>query len=282
MKPEIVTRDAVYPESPRWRDGLLWFSDVHDYAVKTVDARGQVRLVTRVPGRPAGLGFLPDGRLLVAAALSRTLHMWDGKMLTDLVDLSRVAAGLLNDMVVDARGRAFVGDTGFNLMGGQAERPGQLIMVDAAEPGPAAIRVVADDVMFPNGVAVTPEGGRLWLAESARDRVSVFSVAEDGSLARTASFAVPDFPDGLCIDDAGGAWVASLKAGVFRHLTGSGAVDRVITMADQLAVACTLGGPDRRTLYLCSAETTMADLARGVSVGRISIVRVADAGTGAP
>jgi len=282
-RPVTLTRDAIYPESPRWRDGLLWFSDVHDYAVKTVDVEGRVRLVTKVPGRPAGLGFLPDRRLLIAGALDRRLHVWDGRVLTEFADLSEAALGLLNDMVVDSRGRAYVGDTGFNLMAGEPERAGHIILVDTATSAASpAVRVAHDGVLFPNGSAISADGRRLWVAESAADRVSTFAVADDGSLTRTGAFAIPGFPDGLCLDETDGVWVALLKRGEFQHLTSAGVVDATIAMPGHLAVACALGGSDRRDLYLCSAETTMQDLARGVSAGQISTIRVTHSGAGQP
>lgn len=278
----VVSRDATYPESPRWRDGLLWFSDVHAYTVKTMDATGRVRDVVKVPGRPGGLGFLPDGRLLVAGALDRTLHLWDGRTLETYADLTGVALGLLNDMVVDRDGRAYVSDTGFNLMAGEAQRPGQLIEVTADAVGAVNHRVVTTDVIFPNGSAITADGGHLWLSESAANRVSVFAIDHDGPWERVATHDVADFPDGLCLDTDGGAWVALLREGVFQHLTRDGLVDKTVAVEGRLAVACTFGGPGRGQLFLCSAETTMEQLSQGISTGVISTVVPQTAGAGLP
>lgn len=278
----LLTNHSVYPESPRWRDGLLWFSDVHDYAIKTVNADGKVAVVTQVPGRPAGLGFLPDGRLLVASALDQLLSVWDGQQLTALVDLSSVSLGLLNDMVVDGQGRAFVGDTGYNLMAGETARPGQIISVEIGPDDAPRVRVVANDVMFPNGAAINSDGTTLWLAESTADQVSRFAVGADGSLTRTFSYSVPDFPDGLCLDVDDGIWVALLKRGEFHHLRPDGSTDQILQARGQLAVACTLGGPDRQTLYACSADTTMAELAKGISTGLVSEFSVNTPGAGFP
>jgi sugar lactone lactonase YvrE len=278
----LLTSEAVYPESPRWREGLLWFSDVHDYAVKTVDADGRVSVVTKVPGRPAGSGFLPDGRLLIAGALDRMLYVWDGDRLSQFVDLAPLSRGLLNDMVVDHLGRAYIGDTGFNLMAGESARPGQLILVDTTAPGSPGIRVVADDVEFPNGASISQDGRQLWLSESAANRVSRFDVSPDGSLQRTTTFPVPDFPDGICVDAHDDIWVALLRIGEFHHITTDGATDEIVAAPGQLAVACTLGGRGRSTLYLCSADTSMAELSRGRSAGLIHTMPVHQPGVGFP
>ncbi|MGW4029501.1 SMP-30/gluconolactonase/LRE family protein [Streptomyces sp. NPDC004838] len=269
--PLRLGEDIVYPESPRWRDGALWFSDVHDYAVKRATADGTVHTVVKVPGRPAGLGFLPDGRLLIAGALDRCLWTWDGKDLALAADLSGLTRGLLNDMVVDGDGRAFVGDTGFDLMAGEDPRPGQVILaVEDPRTREFRTRVVTRDVVFPNGAAVSPDGRAYWVAETAARRVSRFRVTADGDLVERSTFAeLPDMPDGLCLDATGALWVALLRRGEFRRIGADGTTTDIVSADGRLAVACTLGGPDRRTLFLCSAATTMADLARGVSSGRI-------------
>ncbi|WP_432937365.1 SMP-30/gluconolactonase/LRE family protein [Kribbella sp. CA-253562] len=262
-RPALLSGDLTYPESPRWHDGKLWLSDVHAYAVKTVDASGRVEHVVDVPGRPAGLGFLPDGRLLIASALDRKLWTYDGTTLGLAADLSPITRGLLNDMVVDQQGRAYVGDTGFDLMAGDEPRPGQIILY--SEGG---ARVVDRDVMFPNGAAT--DGRRYWVAETVAQRVSVFDVTPAGDLAgRRTLVELPDLPDGLCLDVEGAVWVALLRRGEFWRVLADGTVSAKVSAEGRLAVACTLGGPDRRTLYLCSAATTMAELALGRSTGLV-------------
>ncbi len=275
--PMLLTDQAVYPESPRWHDGRLWFSDVHDYAVKTVDPAGVVRTVVEVPGRPAGLGFLPDGRLLIAGALDRTLRTWDGHRLTLAADVSDMANGLLNDMVVDGLGRAFVGDTGFNLMAGEAPRPGQVLGFDRGK-----VWVASADVEFPNGAAVSPDGRCYWVAETSAQRIAEFEVTDDGMLAnKRVLIELPDLADGLCLDVEGALWVALLRRGEFWRIRPDGEVETTLSADGRLAVACVLGGPDRRTLFLCSAATTMAELAHGRSAGLIH-TRPAVPGAGWP
>lgn len=282
MQSTLLTDDCVYPESPRWREGLLWFSDVHDYAVKTVDSGGSVERVVGVSGRPAGLGFLPDGRLLVAGGLDRCLWVWNGTDLRLVADLSSLARGLLNDMVVDSLGRAFVGDTGFNLMSGETRRKGQVIMVDVGKTS-IEPRVVSSDVWFPNGAAVSEDLQDYWVAESAANRVSRFGLDADGSLGgRTTVIELPDMPDGMCLDSDGYLWVALLRRGQFWRVAPQGSVREKVSADGRLAVACTFGGEGRSTLFLCSAATTMTDLAQGRSAGLIHAHGTSTSGAGFP
>jgi sugar lactone lactonase YvrE len=277
--PRLLTADVVYPESPRWHDGRLWVSDVHAYVVKAVAPTGAVTTVVEVPGRPAGLGFLPDGRLIVAGALDRCLWVWDGAALELFVDLTSVATGLLNDLVVDGAGNAYVGDTGFNLMAGEPPRPGRVVRVSAL----GEVRVVRDDVEFPNGAAISADGTRYWLCETVAQRVSVFDLGPDGDLTNRRTLVdLPDLCDGLCLDEDGAVWVALLRQGEFWRVRPDSTVDRVISADGRLAVACVLGGPGRRTLFLCSADTTMPDLARGQSKGLVHNLRVRTPGAGWP
>jgi sugar lactone lactonase YvrE len=270
MRSLVAPGDAVYPESPRWHEGELWFSDVHDYRVKAVSENG-LRTVAEVPGRPAGLGFA-DGVPLVAAARDHGLYAIRDGELEERADLSDLADGLLNDMVVDPRGRAYVGDTGFDLGRGDAKREGKLILVPpGGEP-----RVVADDVWFPNGSVVDAACTRLWLAETFADRISVFDIAPDGTLGPRETFAeLGASPDGMCSDGAGGFWVALIFAGAFAHVGPSGELLGRIASPSPFAVACALVPGPEPSFALCSADTTIARAAQGDSIGRIDIMQAA-------
>lgn len=259
-----------FVESPRWHEGRLWFSDVHDYAVKCVDCDGVVSRVAEVPGRPAGMGFLPDGRMLLATALDKKLVAvdLDSGALTEVADLADLAQGALNDMVVDERGRAYVGDVGFQF-GKDEPRPGRVILWTEDE-GP---RVAAEETTFPNGCAV--DGERYVLAETLARRVTEFRVAEDGTLAdRQVLAQLDDPPDGLCLDAEGGVWLAQPEESRFLHLARGGEVDRTIESAAPFAVTCVLGGEDGRTLFLSSADTDLKRLPKGDTSGRIDTFRV--------
>jgi sugar lactone lactonase YvrE len=269
----------AYPESPRWRDGMLWFSDVHNFRLKACDLTGNVIVDKAVPERPAGLGFMPDGQLLLATALGRRLHLYSDGAAKPVADLSPMTRGLLNDMVVDRKGRAYVGDTGYNLGAGEAYRPGQIFLF---EEGSEA-RPVAFDVNFPNGMAVSPCGQTLYVAETFAKVVSAFKIMEDGSLADRRIHANLDgTPDGLCLDSEGALWVATLQRGQFQRIAPSGAVTQSIDVSPAHAVSCTLGGDARKTLFLCYA---IVENDGNGSIRRQGFIRMLDApaaGAGLP
>jgi sugar lactone lactonase YvrE len=256
MKLEVVADDLVYPESPRWRDGRLWISDVHAYRLVTVGAT--VEVVCEVPGRPAGSGFLPDGTLLLATALDRRLNVWDGVALRAIAEVP--ATGLLNDMVVHPDGRAWFGDTGFRL-GVEEPRPGRIFTWSASD----GLKVAAEDVWFPNGMVIS--GSELVVNESTADRTSVFEIQPDGTLRRDRTLVEPGpFPDGLAMDTDGSLWIALFGGGKFVHVSARGEVLKEIDTGGRIAVACAFGDG---SLYLCTAETTMADLREGRSRGYV-------------
>ncbi len=267
-----------FAESPRWHDGRLWFSDVHDYAVKSVDLDGNVERVAEAPGRPAGMGFLPDGRMLLATALDRKLSLVDVESgeLTEVADLTEIAQGGLNDMVVDEAGRAYVGDVGFQF-GKEPPRPGRVILW--TEEGGAV--VAAEETTFPNGCAV--DGERYVLAETLAKRVSEFRVGADGLLSdRTVLAELDDPPDGLCLDAEGCAWVAQPEESRYLRLLPDGTVDRIVESTLPFAVTCVLGGEDGRTLFLSSADTDLTRLPKGDTTGQIDTLRVTAPRAGRP
>ncbi len=267
-----------YVEAPRWRDGYLWFSDVHDDKLKRASPRGEVETVCDVPSRPSGLGFLPDGRLLMATARDRKLWIVARGEPREAADLSALTTGLLNDMGVDGAGRAYVGDTGFQ-MGRDEPRPGRLIMWREGD----SARVVAEDIAFPNGCAITPDGRSLFLAETFAKRITRFSIADDGSLHGRAVFADLDMPpDGLCLDEKGGLWIGLPEAGRFIRLDARGRLDRAIASPWPFAVAPTFGGEDRQRLFLASADTDLKRIARGETAARIDSVDLEIGGAGYP
>jgi sugar lactone lactonase YvrE len=250
---EIVAEGLAFGEAPRWYDGKLWWSDMHAGQVSRL-VNGTAETVCQVPNRPSGLGWLPDGRMLVVSMSDKRVlrREMDGTLVTH-ADLGALVPRRLNDMVVDREGRAYVGNFGFELDQAEEQRPTVLVCV---EPDGAA-RVVADDLLFPNG-AVLAEGGRvLVVAETFAARLSAFDVDTHGNLSRRRVWAqLPEraVPDGICLDSQGAIWVASPTTNECLRLQEGGAVlDRV--PADRGVYACALGGPDRRTLYLCTARS---------------------------
>ncbi len=241
----------AFPESPRWHDGSLWFSDFHTHRVQRVDMAGRCETVVTVPGQPSGLGWLPDGRLLIVSMTDRRLLRLDGKVLIEVADLSGLAPFHCNDMVVDARGRAYVGNFGFDFAAKQAPRTTNLILV----PSDGQARVVADDLHFPNGAVITPDGRTLIIGESYASRLTAFDIADDGSLGGRRVWAALNgaTPDGISLDAEGAIWLASpTSREVLRVLEGGEVTHRIATPGQ--AVACMLGGPDLCTLFVLTTK----------------------------
>jgi sugar lactone lactonase YvrE len=245
----------------------------------TVDLKGNAETVVEVPGQPSGLGWLPDGRLLVVSMTDRCLLRLDGHRLTRVADLKELASFHCNDMVVDQQGRAYVGNFGFDLIARQPFAPAALVMV--TPDGDA--RIVASDLAFPNGSVITPDGRTLIVAETIAQRLTAFDIRPDGSLKRRRIWAQLDqvTPDGICLDAENAIWVASpVGSEVLRVCQGGKLTHRVKVKTQPFA--CMLGGPDRRTLFVATAETLHPDEARAKKSGRIETVQVEVPGAGLP
>lgn len=274
----ILIDGLQFPEGPRWHDGRLWFSDMNAQKVMTVDLSGNLQTVVQVPGSPSGLGWLPDGRLLVVSMTERSLLRFDNGELEQVADLSDLATYHCNDMVVDESGRAYVGNFGFDLGSSRELVPAEIIMV---RPGGTAVKA-AGDLLFPNGTVITPDGKTLIVAETFGQRLTAFDILPDGMLANRRVWAEMKgyYPDGICLDEAGGIWVASPEnhIGVLRVLEGGRFSHRVSVESN--AYACMLGNYDRKTLFVLTAD---ASTPRKIEAGgRIEIVEVETPGAGLP
>jgi len=278
--PTLLADGLRFAEAPRWLGDRLWFSDVHAYQLKTVRLDGTVDVVADVPGRPSGLGALPDGRMLMATALDRRLLAVGADGFAEEVgDLTSLATGLLNDMVVDGHGCAYVGDTGFNMAAGDPPGPGRIIVWRHGQQP----RVAAEAVVFPNGCVITPDESELIICETIAQRISRYAISADGSLTDRVVFAELDTPpDGLCLDAEGAVWAGLPHASEFVRISAQGRIVERIPSQFPFAVACALGGPQRRTLFMCSADTDLPRLAKGDTTGRIDIVEVGVPGAGWP
>jgi sugar lactone lactonase YvrE len=269
---QVLLDDLAFPEGPRWHDGQLWFSDMHDHRVVKVTEEGQAQTVVEVPGQPSGLGWWPDGTLLVVSMTDRRLLRVDGDHLVEVADLTDLAPFHCNDMVVDGKGRAYIGNFGFDLDAG--EEPTGTTLVCVERDGDAW--VVVEQMLFPNGIVVTPDGSTLIVAESFGQRLSAYDIDDDGSLANPRIWADlrPNVPDGICLDAEGAVWVADpVNRGVMRVKQGTGAIDWIST-GDTRAIACVLGGADGRTLYICTSRSTNAQKCIKERAGRIETMRV--------
>lgn len=256
-QPEVLLDGIVFPEGPRWHDGKLWFSDMHSHRVMTVDPQGQSEVVTETDGPPSGLGFLPDGTLLIAGMHTRLVWRFDGAELKVHADLRDYPGEFLNDMVVDADGRAYVGCRWHR----RPDRTTASDLVIMVQPDGAS-SVALDDVVGPNGTVITADGSTLILAETQAHRITSFDRAPDGSLSGRRPFADlgRSFPDGISLDADGALWVGTALGKECLRVAEGGEILERISYDERWAVACTLGGPDRRRLYLCTADTTLPGL----------------------
>ena len=275
---QVLLDGLHFPEGPRWHDGRLYFSDFYAYEVVTVDEQGRRERVVEVPQQPSGLGFLPDGRLLVVSMRDRRLLCLDEHGLSEVADLSDLAPSLCNDMVVDAHGRAYVGNFGFNRHEGEEPRTTNLIRVD---PGGEA-RQVADDLFFPNGSVITDDG-TLIVAESGGRRLTAWRIAADGALEQRRVWAElgDGVPDGICLDQEGAVWFADPRNREVVRVAEGGEVLGRISTGELGAYACMLGGADRRTLFICTNRTSGPE-AMTARHGRIETARVDVPGAGLP
>lgn len=254
MDTQILASGLCFGEGPRWRNNQLWFSDMHAHYVMQVSHTGKLEPVIEVENRPSGLGWMPNGDLLIVSMMDRKLLRWDGAELTTHAELDSLASFHCNDMVVDSSGRAYVGNFGSELVPGNIPAPAELICV---EPDGEA-RVVADDLIFPNGCVITPTTDTMIVAETFAARLTAFDILPNGDLTNRRIWAqLPEgaVPDGICLDSDGGIWSASPTTNeCIRQLQGGEITHRV--SVDQGAYACMLGGASGDTLFVLTAASS--------------------------
>jgi sugar lactone lactonase YvrE len=280
----LLVDGLFFGEGPRWHEGRLWFSDFYDEAVFSVGTGGDRRREVDVPGQPSGLGWLPDGRLLVVRMTSReVLRREPDGALVPHGTLDPWAGFHANDMVVADDGRAYVGNFGFDLPAlfeGRGE-PCRTSLVRVDPDGTS--HEAAPDLAFPNGSVIFPGGEVLVVAETMAGQLTAFDVEPDGILSGRRVWApLPGrAPDGICLDAEGRIWVANpVTTECVLVAEGGEIVDQVTT--ELPCVACMLGGSDRRTLYCMTAPTTDERVARTRRDARIEQVEVDVPGAGLP
>ncbi len=276
---KVLLDNLCFGEGPRWHDGRLFFSDMHAHTVNAVDLDGRREVIAEVAANPSGLGWLPDGRMLVVSMTDRKLLRLEAGGLKLHADLSALASCHCNDMVVDGSGRAYVGNFGYDFFIGEAQKPAELVMVDPS----GAARVVASDLMFPNGTVIPPGGKTLVVGESMAHRLTEFDIGADGSLSNRRVWAElgDGLPDGIALDAEGAIWVASPFTHELLRVKRGGEIAERIKF-DQMPIACALGGADRRTLFLLSSESVDANECRSKRNARIEMTQVEVAGAGLP
>lgn len=270
----------IFPEGPRWHNGRLWFSDMHDRKVLAVNMDGDVETMAETPYDCSGLGWTPEGDLLIVSMEDRSLLRQKGDKLLKVADLSDIATFHCNDMVVDAKGRAYIGNFGFDLHCDDPQpAPAKLAFVD--ESGKSS--VAADDLKFPNGSVITPDGKTLIVGESWGAKLTAFDIADDGTLSGRRIWAEtrPAVPDGICLDTDGGIWIASPTTQDVRRYKEGGEMTDCLSVATN-AFACMLGGPDGNTLFVLTAEDSDPRKLKGRRTGKIEMTEVTYPHAGLP
>ena len=286
---QVLAEGLYFGEGPRWHEGRLWFSDFYDHAVKSVDESGNVRLEHQLTDQPSGLGWLPTGQLLVVSMAQMTVLRLEGEEFVLHADLNGLAKHLCNDMVVDAHGRAWVGNFGFDL--DKALRQDDVADVLANPPTTNLVRVdpdgsthvVASGMRFPNGMVITPDGKTFIVAETLGLCLTAFDIEANGELSNRRRWA--DLggraPDGICLNAEGNIWVANALAPECVLVAPGGDVLDTVTTS-QNCYACMLGGEADTTLFIATAKDSHHAVASEVRSGKIEICSVAVAGAGWP
>jgi sugar lactone lactonase YvrE len=286
----VLSEGLYFGEAPRWRDGRLWFSDFYAKAVKSASPAGDIRVEFALDDKPSGLGWMPDGSMLIVSMAKRQVlrRARDGAT-TVHADLGSIANFHCNDMVVDTVGRAYVGNFGFDLHQAFATRGRDAVYADhptakLARISPDGIAAVAaDDLHFPNGTVITPDGKTLIVAETLARRLTAFDIGLDGTLSNRRVWAstLPRVPDGIALDARGAVWIANTRAPECALIAEGGEVLETVTTS-QNCFACMLGGADGKTLFMMTAPTSMAAEASAAPKGRIEVDTVDAAHAGLP
>jgi sugar lactone lactonase YvrE len=241
--------------------------------VGRIELSGEVERIVEVPEQPSGLGWLPDGRLLVVSMENRKVMRLEPHGLVEHADLSAVATYHCNDMIVDRLGRAYVGNFGDEIRRDEPVTPAKLALVHPD----GRVTAVADDLGFANGMAISPDGSTLFVGESlsAPPRLTAFDIGAGGELSNRRAFAEFDdeAPDGICLDAEGAIWMASPQTHEAARVLDGQIVERIDT-GKHRCYAVALGGPEGRTLFLCTSGTSLPEKARRRRTGRVSVVEV--------
>lgn len=283
-RPTLLVDNLKFPEGPRWHDNKLWFSDYATNQLLNVDLDGNVQTTAELPDLPTAHDWTADGRVRIVSANNRRLLTLENGELVEVADMSHLVQYACGEMVIDQHGRAYVGNIGFDFgTRPPAPNPGSILLVTSD----GRAQIVAEGLGFPNGMVITPDGQTLIVAESHNARLSAFTIEADGTLGNRRAWAQFDdtlgyedgrfTPDGIVLDAEGAVWVAALDS-VLRIEEGGRILDRI--PLDSHPLACMLGGPDRRTLFILS--TTALDPTDPTANGRIETIEVTIPGAGLP
>jgi len=279
-KLETLAEGFNFLEGPRWHQQSLWVSDMWSHTVYKVSEEGVTEKVASIPQRPSGLNFLPDGRLVVVSMADRKLLSVspDGQFV-EYADLSRFSESDINDSAVDGEGNIFVGNFGYDMLGGEDPKDGSIFRVDVS----GEVTIAADSMQFPNGTVVTPDGRTLICSETFGSKLTAFDL-QNGVLTNRRVWADLDenLPDGICLDQEGCIWVSSFMAGKFLRVREGGEIIDSIASPGRKAIACNLGGESGRTLFALTFEGEIEDVASSAGCARIEVCEVGVPGAGSP
>lgn len=271
---ETLLGGRAFLEGPRWHDGALFVSDMHGFEVLRVTMDGSSEVVAALDGPPSGLGWLPDGRMLVVAMDERRVLRLEDGSLVEHADCTDFAPNEINDMVVDRHGHAFVSQFGYDHHAGEKLKRAPVLCVDPD----GSVRQATDALRMANGMVITADGHTLVVAESAGRRLLGFDLAEDGSLANERVWAdLPegDYPDGICIDAEDAVWISGPASDRFVRVLEGGEVTDVVDVPGRHAIACAIGGGDGHTLFCCTSPTHgQPDESRAVLGAKVETTRV--------
>lgn len=268
----LVPSGLSWPEAPRWHDGSLYVSDMYAGRIVRIGDDGSIESYADARGRETldgaelvtvGTGFLPDGRLLINSMNEKVVLIWDGTSIEVHADLREIAQSPINDMVVDADGRAYVTQMGFDLWAGELPADSPIIVV---EPNGQA-RIFESAGLFggANGIGISADGTTVITAENFGLKISAFDLDATGEAVNRREIAPSPRispgvgPDGIAVDEEGGVWYGLPGSEHVVHITAAGDIDYVVRMPwdDGIAVACALGGPDRKTLFITAGQEVM-------------------------
>jgi sugar lactone lactonase YvrE len=279
----VLTGGIHFGEGPRWHEGRLWFSDFYAHAVKSVSLAGDLRTELEIDDQPSGLGWQPDGSLIIVSMTRRRLlHRAPDGTLTPHAELGHIATFHCNDMVVDAQGGAYVGNFGFDLDAEIAARGVEGVLAEHPTAKLAYVtpdgqtRVAAEDMRFPNGPVITPDGKTLIVGETLGGVLTAFDIHPGGDLSNRRVWADcrPRIPDGICLDAEGAIWIANPVAPECARIAEGGEVLEVVETGGQPCFACMLGGEDGRTLFMLTADSSDHGVAAREMTGRILVTEV--------
>ncbi len=270
---ETLLDGFVFLEGPRWHEGRLFFSDMWGHAVYSASEDGDVKKIAEVPGRPSGLNFLPDGRLIVVSMADRKLfEISKAGSLSEYADLSDIIDSDINDSVVDSAGNIYVGSFGYDLFANEEPKLASMAIVEKN----GSVGIAADGLNFPNGAVISPSGDTLICAETFGHCLTAFNMNSTGQLTNRRVWADlgEHTPDGICLDAEGAIWVASFVTGVFLRVQEGGKITEEISVHGKRAVACNLGGADGCTLFGITFEGEIEDIGGEAKKARVEICRV--------